>query len=58
VGDILNDFEIRELIYEYTQDHDERLKEEIYTRLVRVLHNLSSYFLESLGLWFGGLGGG
>ncbi|RLN06908.1 hypothetical protein C2845_PM11G18910 [Panicum miliaceum] len=33
VGDLLNDFEIQELIYEYAQDHDERLKEEIYTRL-------------------------
>ncbi|PAN05146.1 hypothetical protein PAHAL_1G117400 [Panicum hallii] len=33
VGDPLNDFEIQELIYEYAQDHDARLKEEIYKRL-------------------------
>nr|TKW36892.1 hypothetical protein SEVIR_1G011600v2 [Setaria viridis] len=33
VGVILNNFEIHESTYEYTQDHDERLKEEIYTRL-------------------------
>nr|TKW36903.1 hypothetical protein SEVIR_1G012200v2 [Setaria viridis] len=33
VGDLLNDFEIQELIYEYAQDHDECLEEEIYTRL-------------------------
>ena len=39
VGDLLNDFEIQELIYEYAQDHDESLKEEIYARLVRVLPN-------------------
>ena len=39
VGDLLNDFEVQELIYEYAQDHDESLKEEIYARLVRVLPN-------------------
>ncbi|OEL34706.1 hypothetical protein BAE44_0004275 [Dichanthelium oligosanthes] len=33
VGDILNDFEIHKLIYEYAQDHDAHLEEEIYTRL-------------------------
>ncbi|RLM78951.1 hypothetical protein C2845_PM12G08810 [Panicum miliaceum] len=33
VGDPLNDFEIQELIYEYAQDHDAHLKEEIYTGL-------------------------
>jgi hypothetical protein len=40
LGDLL-EFEIQELIYEYAQDHDERLMEEICVRLVRLLLNLN-----------------
>jgi hypothetical protein len=43
VGDILDDFEIQELIYEYSQDHDDSLEEEIYKRLVRVLYYMISF---------------
>jgi len=41
LGDLLEEFEIQELIYEYAQDHDERLMEEICVRLVRLLLNLN-----------------
>lgn len=37
LGDLLDEFEIQELIYEYAQDHDEHLREEICARLVRLL---------------------
>ncbi|KXG29965.1 uncharacterized protein LOC110435151 [Sorghum bicolor] len=33
LGDLLEEFEIHDLIYEYAQDHDECLREEIFVRL-------------------------
>ena len=41
LGDLLEEFEIQDLIYEYAQDHDEHLREEICVRLVRLLLNLN-----------------
>lgn len=41
LGDLLEEFEIQDLIYEYAQDHDEQLREELCLRLVRLLHNLN-----------------
>ncbi|KAF8712106.1 hypothetical protein HU200_028947 [Digitaria exilis] len=42
VGDILDDFEIQELIYQYAQDHDESLREEIQRRMGTVTNSAES----------------
>ncbi|KAF8676655.1 hypothetical protein HU200_046890 [Digitaria exilis] len=42
VGDILDDFEIQELIYKYAQDHDQSLREEIQRRMDIVTNSAES----------------